>query len=148
MFPFPVLANGDIFDAHDVRRALDVTGADGVLIARGALGNPWIFVQAIELLDNRRHPNRPHIRRTFFLDLDTQNAILRNMAVVVSFHFVNICRGTQRAWKALRRSEAPFVRVSTLDELTALVQPFLYDETPMPLSRMPSPQPKSYSHIA
>ncbi|MDP3985561.1 MAG: tRNA dihydrouridine synthase DusB [bacterium] len=39
----PVLANGDIHRAEQVPEALQVSGCDGVLIARGALGNPWIF---------------------------------------------------------------------------------------------------------
>ena len=39
----PLLANGDIHEPHQVQEALRVTGADGVLIARGALGNPWFF---------------------------------------------------------------------------------------------------------
>ncbi|MFC1788158.1 tRNA dihydrouridine synthase DusB [Patescibacteria group bacterium] len=39
----PVLANGDIRTANDFDRALEITGCDGALIARGALGNPWIF---------------------------------------------------------------------------------------------------------
>ncbi len=39
----PLLANGDIHEPHQVKEALEVTGADGVLIARGALGNPWFF---------------------------------------------------------------------------------------------------------
>jgi tRNA-dihydrouridine synthase B len=44
----PFLANGDIHYWHDVDHALDHTHADGVLIARGALGNPWFFKQTIE----------------------------------------------------------------------------------------------------
>jgi len=39
----PLLANGDIHEPHQVKEALEITGADGVLIARGALGNPWFF---------------------------------------------------------------------------------------------------------
>lgn len=39
----PLLANGDIHEPHQVWDALEQTGADGVLIARGALGNPWFF---------------------------------------------------------------------------------------------------------
>lgn len=41
----PLLANGDIHEPHQVKEALETTGADGVLIARGALGNPWFFNQ-------------------------------------------------------------------------------------------------------
>ena len=147
MFPFPVLANGDIFDAHDVRRALDVTGADGVLIARGALGNPWIFVQAIELLTTGATQTVPHIRRTFFLDLDTQKRHIAQYGGRGIVHFVNICRGTKgmEGAKAFRSSlcACEYPRRTHGTGTT-----FSCDETPMPLSRMPSPQPKSYSHIA
>ncbi|MBT3419344.1 MAG: tRNA-dihydrouridine synthase [Candidatus Magasanikbacteria bacterium] len=44
----PLLANGDIHDPTQVQEALEQTGADGVLIARGALGNPWFFKQALD----------------------------------------------------------------------------------------------------
>ncbi|MFH1404510.1 MAG: tRNA dihydrouridine synthase DusB [Patescibacteria group bacterium] len=41
----PVLVNGNIFSAQDAVRALEQTGCEGVMIARGALGNPWVFEQ-------------------------------------------------------------------------------------------------------
>lgn len=47
----PVLANGDIHTAPLVFDALDTTKCDGVLIARGALGNPWIFKQVEEMIE-------------------------------------------------------------------------------------------------
>ena len=46
----PVILNGNIFSAQDVKKAFDETGADGVMIARGAIGYPWIFKEAKELL--------------------------------------------------------------------------------------------------
>ncbi|OIO18441.1 MAG: hypothetical protein AUJ23_03655 [Candidatus Magasanikbacteria bacterium CG1_02_32_51] len=39
----PVFANGDIKNNADIKRCLEITGADGIMIGRGALGNPWIF---------------------------------------------------------------------------------------------------------
>jgi len=39
----PVIANGDIKTAEDIEKCLELTGADGIMIGRGALGNPWIF---------------------------------------------------------------------------------------------------------
>ncbi len=39
----PVLANGDVVDAATAREALEATGADGVMIGRGAIRNPWVF---------------------------------------------------------------------------------------------------------
>jgi len=45
----PVIANGDIFSADDAVRILSETGCDFAMIARGAMGNPWIFREAIAL---------------------------------------------------------------------------------------------------
>lgn len=42
----PVYGNGDVFSAQDAQRLLNHTGCDGLLIGRGAMGNPWIFSQA------------------------------------------------------------------------------------------------------
>ena len=48
----PVVLNGNVLSAHDVKKAFDEIGADAVMIARGAIGNPWIFKEAKELLTN------------------------------------------------------------------------------------------------
>lgn len=55
----PVLANGDIFTPEDVLTALSVTGCDGVLVARGGLGNPWLFSRAEVLLATGVLPPEP-----------------------------------------------------------------------------------------
>jgi len=48
----PVIANGSIWSADDARRCLKITGADGVAIARGALGNPWIFKEIKNIISS------------------------------------------------------------------------------------------------
>ena len=54
----PVIGNGDIFTAQQAVERLAQTGVDGVMIARGALGNPWLFGQ-IKALLRGEEPVRP-----------------------------------------------------------------------------------------
>lgn len=46
----PVIGSGDLFTPADVIAMLRQTGCDGVMIARGALGNPWIFREALQIM--------------------------------------------------------------------------------------------------
>ncbi|MDO8846813.1 MAG: tRNA dihydrouridine synthase DusB [Coriobacteriia bacterium] len=48
----PVIGSGDVFSAGDAKAMLDRTGADAVMVARGAQGNPWIFREARALIDH------------------------------------------------------------------------------------------------
>lgn len=45
----PVLCNGDVHTSARIPEALAISGCDGVLIARGALGNPWIFREYLQI---------------------------------------------------------------------------------------------------
>lgn len=47
----PVIGSGDVQTAMDARRMLEQTGCDGIMIARGARGNPWVFAQINEFLN-------------------------------------------------------------------------------------------------
>ena len=47
----PVIGNGDVIGAKEAKAMLDLTGCDGVMIGRGAKGNPWIFSQILHYLE-------------------------------------------------------------------------------------------------
>lgn len=55
----PVIGNGDVTDAVSAKAMLDETGCDGIMIGRGAQGNPWIFREVSSFLETGRVPERP-----------------------------------------------------------------------------------------
>ena len=61
----PVIGNGDIFTADDALRMMEHTGCDGVMIARGALGNPWIYAECAAAREGLPIPGRPGLQEIF-----------------------------------------------------------------------------------
>ncbi|MDF3001462.1 MAG: dusB [Bacillota bacterium] len=57
----PVIGNGDVFSGMDAIRLMEETSCDFVMIARGALGNPWIFREALALWEGKSLPAPPEL---------------------------------------------------------------------------------------
>jgi tRNA-dihydrouridine synthase B len=55
----PVIVNGDIVDAASAQRALELSGADGVMVGRGARGRPWAIGEIAAALAGRPAPEPP-----------------------------------------------------------------------------------------
>lgn len=91
----PVIGNGNIYDGEDAKRMFEETGCDGVMLARGALGNPWIFRDIASYLAGEPSPPLPSpaeraevMRRHFELMVplyDEHGALLRIRRVAAWF---------------------------------------------------------------
>ncbi len=66
----PVVASGDIFTPEDAKKCLEQTGVDGVLFARGFIGNPWIISRTKTFLETGRLPKEPTFEERVQMVLD------------------------------------------------------------------------------
>jgi tRNA-dihydrouridine synthase len=92
----PVVGNGDILRPEDVLKMHQQTGCDAVMIGRASMGNPWIFSQALDLM-NGRTPKSP--------DLKT-----RLKTIVRYIHYAVEQFGEVRAIRMMRSRLAWFVK--------------------------------------
>ena len=72
----PVIVNGDICTIADMARALELSGADGAMIGRGAYGKPWLLGQAMHWLRTGGDLPDPSLEAQFQLLLEHYDAML------------------------------------------------------------------------
>lgn len=72
----PVVGNGSVFTPADAKKMIDDTGCDSVMIARGALGNPFLFQRYNAMLDTGNDPGEPEIETV-------TEVLLKHIALVV-----------------------------------------------------------------
>ena len=85
----PVVANGDIVDATTARTALAASGADGVMIGRGAQGRPWVLAQVTSDLTGSAAPKIP--QGTAFIQM-----VSDHYDAMLSFYGVELGRRVAR----------------------------------------------------
>jgi tRNA-dihydrouridine synthase B len=117
-----IFGSGDLFSAEACVRMLNETGVDGVTVARGCIGNPWIFAECRALLRGEPLPPPPSIgeqRRAIELHLDEcvkvhgdrlAPRLMRKFGIKYSEHHP-LSRGVRDA----------FISVSSLDEFRAVL---------------------------
>lgn len=132
----PVLGNGDVRTPEDAARMFAETGCDGVMIGRGALGNPWIFSQVAHYLRTGEHLPRPNAKelaatalRHAHITLETtkfpeRTAILELRGQLTKYHL-----GIPDA-AALRNA---LVHAESMDDIEAIFAPIIEDAAPVGL---------------
>ncbi|MBE0644994.1 MAG: tRNA dihydrouridine synthase DusB [Bacteroidetes bacterium] len=93
----PVILNGGVMTPEDAQRAFDETGCDGVMIARGAIANPWIFRETKYFMETGHLPEPP----SFTERIDTALRHLR-MAVAI--------KGERRAVLEMRKHYIAYLK--------------------------------------
>jgi len=119
----PVIANGDVFSAQDAMRLLKHTGADAVMVGRGAFGNPWIFEQINAVLSGLEEPKLPPLEER----LDTAVGQFELAAEIKGERSACLEARKHYAWYLKGVPHAGFfrekiVRVETLDDIRRITE--------------------------
>ncbi len=91
----PVIGNGDVFTPEDFKKRLEESKVDYILIARGALGNPYIFKQINDYLKTGSYNKNPDKIKIFFEYLELAEKYNISFAQIKS-HAVSFTKGLQR----------------------------------------------------
>jgi len=124
----PVLVNGDVHKAELINPALAASGADGVLIARGALGNPWIFSQYEEIRAGKTPTPVSFAERMRMVQLHLELHLAHHGP-----HSVNTFR-KHLSWyfkglHGFKKYKEPMMKARNRAELEAVFQAMLTDKT-------------------
>jgi tRNA-dihydrouridine synthase B len=131
--PVPVIGSGDLFRAEDALAMLQETGCDGIMLARGALGNPFLFTQTRRLLEGPAAASGAPTTATTPSVADRLQTALEHLGREVALkgepiacremrkHFCHYTRGIPDGGELRHRA----VRALTLSEYRRLVEEFL-----------------------
>lgn len=123
----PVIANGDIRNAEDAQKVLELTGADGVMIGRAAQGNPWIFQDVVAGLAGKKQSTVVGVAEIHATLLEHLQGLYRlygdyTGVRVARKHIAWYCKGLRNA--AVFRQQAN--TVETPNEQLAIVSRFFH----------------------
>ena len=125
----PVIGNGDITCPEDVKAMLE-TGCDGVMIGRGAIGNPWIFKQTRHFLETGEHMSEPSIEEKIkicieHLKLNVQYKEEKYGVLTFRKHYV----GYLKALPNIATVRSDLMQSTTMNPVIERLQKYLEEST-------------------
>ena len=116
----PVIGNGDVFTPEDAKRLLDETGCDGIMVGRGAKGNPWIFKRITHYLETGELLPGPTL-------MEVRDMILRHGKMLTEYKGEMIAMREMRshmAWytKGMRNPAALRCEINQVETLEGLAE--------------------------
>ena len=117
----PVIANGDIFTPEDARAMLEETGCDGVMIARGAMGNPFIFEMTLQYLQTGSYETPTTTQRVEAAVFHAQMACQEKGEYVAIREMRKHACAYIKGLKGAARLREQLVRAETLAQFTEII---------------------------
>ena len=119
----PVIASGDALSPQLIRRMFHETGCDAVAVARGSLGNPWIFRDTISFLETGTVPPRP-------CPEEIADTMRRHLDLICAFHgdkrgtilFRKFFSWYVKGLHEIRKLKEEAFRMETREQMTLLVE--------------------------
>jgi len=121
----PVIASGDILNAELAKKMFDETGCDAVTVARGALGNPWIFREIKEYIEKGKILERPCVE-------DIIKTMKSHLKLSCDFygskrglsHFKKFFIWYTRSFKGVKPLRGEISRLNTVEEAIDMMSKF------------------------
>lgn len=143
----PVIANGDITTPEDALDCLEISGADGIMIGRGALGRPWIFREVTALLNGKAPAGQEDLDLVF-------NTALQHIHALEAFYGEPVAVWMARkhlAWYTKGLKEGSCFRkavnsAKTINEISRLLADFFVIDHGLHLGHFNANQPPVSAH--
>lgn len=118
----PVFGNGDIFTAKDAADMIEQTGCDGIMVARGAMGNPWIFSEILAAREGREYV-APSVKERFDTALGQVEEMIAEKGERIGVaeakkHLAWYCKGIEGAASA----RASVMQAENFESIKAIVE--------------------------
>ncbi|WP_445666442.1 tRNA dihydrouridine synthase DusB [Fodinibius sp. AD559] len=125
----PIIGNGDVTSPEEAKRMFDETGVDGVMIGRGAIGNPWIFERTRHYIDNSELLPEPTIEDRINLCAEQLRRSIdhhgeRYGVIIMKKHYGQYLKGIRNS----RQLRAEIMKESEMEPIIDLLMNFKEQE--------------------